>query len=211
MASCSNLCAQSQIQGLRVSVPWRRQSRRGRMGRFHLTSHHSKQQKMLDRCALASCCSWLKYSVETRPENTMSVWPALSRISIICVSNEPGLNMQKETGNMRHDHNNLFCVQGMPLPALQLDVLALVLGNWNHANMCQSRRLGCRWWRGRSSGSSGGGSGMRGRAPSMMPSLLLRMSSLAGNSRVSTDYQCIRGGSKSACALPLLFHLLCLL
>ena len=48
----------------------------------------------------------------------MSVWAALSRILIICVSNEPGLNMQKETGNMRHDHNNLFCVQGMPLPAL---------------------------------------------------------------------------------------------
>ena len=36
--------------------------------------------------------------------------------------------MQKNTGHMRHDHNNLFCVQGMPLPALQLNVLALVLG-----------------------------------------------------------------------------------
>jgi len=45
----------------------------------------------------------------------------------------------------------------------------------------------------------------------MMLLLLLKMSSLAGNSGVTSDYQCVKDDSKSAYALLLVLQLLCLL
>jgi len=181
------------------------------MGRFQLASHQSKQQKMLDRCALTcapTCCLCMNYSVEARIDSGR---PALPWVMSIYMPSWSGVNMQEATGNVQHAHDSFLCVQGMPLRALllfALQALALVLGHSYHASMCQGRRLGCRWWRGRSSGSSGGGSGTRGRAPSMMLSLSLKMSSLAGNSPATSEYQCIKDDCKSAYALLLELQLL---
>ncbi len=120
------------------------------MGRFQLASHQSKQQKMLDRCALLTCCSCLNYNVEARVDSERA---ALPWVLIIYTPTWPDVNMQKATGNVQHAHDSFFCVQGMPLRALPLfalHALVLVLRHLYHASMCQGRRHGCRWWRDRS-------------------------------------------------------------
>ncbi len=77
------------------------------MGRFQLASLQSKQQETLDRCALATCCSWLILYVVARvnPESAALPW-----VLIVYMPSWPDLNMQKATGNMQHEHASSFCV-----------------------------------------------------------------------------------------------------
>ena len=63
---------------------------------------------MLDRCALVTCCSWLKYSRVARLESERAVLPLVTLIW-------PAQNVQKATDRMWHIHDSSLCV---PLHAI---------------------------------------------------------------------------------------------
>ena len=76
------------------------------MGRFQLASHQSKQQKMLDRWALTTCCSCLNYSMEARVDSERAVLPWVLSPYMPSWS---GVNMQAIC-SMQHAHESFVSV-----------------------------------------------------------------------------------------------------